>query len=295
MGGHGYQQHYYNNDAANGTNADKIAQAKQYKGQIADLKGQIEALGKFDPTNPKQVEAAQKAVTEASWQTHTCGRNCDMDAKTSALADAQSHLDELSARQAKMEEAGRLKDTLKEAQDKLVALGYVPEHANKTAAQVADYLSYFGATADGVEKWQPLVRSLIIEMINRLAPGFVFLFILGLFSDERTKSEEPEAAPEMEDKPGNVRPVSISEDPTSPPSRRTVKERTPKSKEDVSGNVVRFPKAEDARALIEAGMTQVQAAEALGVSDRTIRRWLSSLDADSCPGVSGQDAVRDAA
>ena len=50
----------------------------------------------------------------------------------------------------------------------------------------------------------------------------------------------------------------------------------------MSAKVIRFPKAEDARALIAEGKTQKEAAKLLGVTDRTIRRWLSSSKADPC-------------
>jgi hypothetical protein len=281
------------------------------------LKKQIADLGKFDSTSAKQVEVAQNAVKEATWATRTCGRNCDMEAKNTALSGAQNEATKLASWQTKTEDKARLDKDLKEAEDKRTALGYVPEHANKMAELIASVFSCLGAEAEGVEKWLPFARSIFIEMLNRLLPGFVFLFILGLtgYGEAEAKAEsarapvisaDTEAKPDM---PGNVHqcPVSTSEDPASPPSKRTTKKRTAKSKQDVSGKVIRFPKAEDARALIAEGKTQKEAAKLLGVSDRTIPRWLSSLDADSCPaecphgeaegrpGVTGQDAVRDAA
>jgi len=217
-----------------------------------------------------------------------------MEARNTALSDAQREAAKLASWQTKTEDKARLEKDLQEAKGKLTGLGAVPEHANKTAALIASAFSFLGATDEGVEEWLPFVRSLLIEMLNRLAPGFVFLFILGLF--DRTRGKEQEAAADIEAKP-DARPVATSEDPASSPSTRTTRKRTPKSEQDMSGKVIRLPKAEDARALIAEGRTQKEAAKLLGVTDRTIRRWLPKEDRRpaGCRSESGQDAARDAA
>ena len=77
---------------------------------------------------------AQSAVKEASWQTRTCGRNCDMEAKTGASGDRPGEADQAPSWQTKTDDKARLEKDLQEAKDKLTGLGDVPEHANKTAA-----------------------------------------------------------------------------------------------------------------------------------------------------------------
>ena len=226
------------------------------------------------------MKIAQGSVTTARIAKNNCGRGCDQQAAGTALSEAEQEASKLASWQTKTETAKGLKRDLKEAESNLAALGFVPKNANKTAAQVASYLSYFGATATGVEKWQPLVRSAGLELVNRIAPGWVFLLILGLAGAEIGTEQKPER---VEVPAGNDVPASSRKE-RKPAGNGGRKSTSAKPGNAESAQIIDFrkrPTREEILAFLDTKnadgrkRTMPQAAEHFRYTDRHLRNILN--------------------
>lgn len=270
-------------ETATGPNANLIALAETYQPQIDKLGGQITALGTFDPTSAKQVEAAQNAVKEAIWQTRVCGHNCDMEAKEGAVDKAQKRLDQLSAWQTKTDTKKDLEKELKEAQAKLAALGNIPQHVDRTAAQIADLIGG-GVTEKDVTKWQPLVWAVFMEVINRIAPGWLFLLFLELTGNKEAALEKARcdtaAAPLAMSAAQTAKPRGKK----AAPALRQEAAASAASPADETRQVIPLrravkPTLREVETLKQRGMSNRKIAALYGVDESTIRRVLKRVAA----------------
>jgi hypothetical protein len=164
-----------------------MTQAGAIDAKLNELRPKRLALGSFETAQKEQAGALQGKLDDATRDKRNCKRHCEE--KNQAVTNAQNELDAMLARVTKTEEAKDLDAQIRTLEAQRLALGYVPESADQSSAQIASLIPF--VSAEDVAKGWMLFQAFMIEILNRFGPVTMFWFIMGLGGYKPEEQREP--------------------------------------------------------------------------------------------------------